>query len=86
MSSHTINKWLKNGIAKSGIADNYSGHSTRHISMSKAYKSGLDVNIIKKSAGWSKASQVFSKFYNRPTENVNDYFARLILSLVYLKV
>lgn len=37
-----------------------------HASTSKASQAGLDINSIKKAAGWSERSSTFAKFYNRP--------------------
>lgn len=55
VSAQTISRWLKTVLNKSGITD-FSGHSTRHATTSKAFKEGLDIDIIKNAAGWSEKS------------------------------
>ncbi|CAD6229277.1 GSCOCG00012103001-RA-CDS, partial [Cotesia congregata] len=44
----------------------YTAHSTRHASTSKAAERGVNVDEIKRVAGWSQKSQVFARFYNLP--------------------
>ena len=46
----------------------FTSHSTRSSSTSKARFKGLSLTIINKSAGWITDS-VFSKFYNKPVHN-----------------
>ncbi|CAD6211647.1 GSCOCG00010999001-RA-CDS, partial [Cotesia congregata] len=55
-------------LVKAGIDPKYTAHSTRHAATSAAEAKGLDVSIIKSTAGWSASSQVFAKFYKRPIE------------------
>lgn len=63
----TVSRWIKNALKQSGIdTEIYSAHSTRHASTSMAMKKGLDIDIIRKTTGWSSSSQVFQRFYNVP--------------------
>lgn len=78
-SSQTISRWLKSTLQECGIKNSFSGHSTRHASTSKAFAKGLDVNIIKKAAGWSPESRVFAKYYNRNIASLEENFATRIL-------
>uniref|UniRef100_A0ABD2WJK2 Tyr recombinase domain-containing protein n=2 Tax=Trichogramma kaykai TaxID=54128 RepID=A0ABD2WJK2_9HYME len=74
-TSQTISRWLKAVLQVCKVDPKYTGHSTRHAATSKAQKNGLDINIIKKAAGWSESSSVFMRFYNRPILNINENFA-----------
>lgn len=73
-SSQTIGRWMKQTLCDSGIDTSIFGaHSTRHASTSAAARAGLNVDTIRKCAGWSAQSAVFANFYNRPIvdQNVN---------------
>ncbi|CAD6225121.1 GSCOCG00011809001-RA-CDS, partial [Cotesia congregata] len=65
-SSQTISRWIKSVLSASGVSEEFTGYSTRHASTSSAFRKGLDINVIKSTAGWSKSSEVFARFYNRP--------------------
>ena len=69
---------LRMVLAKCGIDQQFTAHSTRHASTSKAYQNGLNINIIKNAAGWSPQSKVFMKFYNRPIINTERNFAKTV--------
>lgn len=78
-SSQSIARWVKTVLGKSGInTDIFSAHSTRHAATSAAARRGITIDTIKNSAGWSKKSEVFAKFYNRPLCTTN--FASAILN------
>lgn len=62
----------------SGVGDHYTPHSTRHAATSTALAKGVDLNIIKSTAGWSKESEVFARFYNRPIESKSSNFAAAV--------
>lgn len=80
VTSQTISKWIKTVLYDSGIdVSVFSSHSTRHAATSKAYTKGIDINIIKNTAGWSKKSNVFAKFYNKPITQNNENFAMCLL-------
>ena len=68
IGSQTVSRWIKEVLVETGVSDNFKAHSTRHASTSKALKTGLDISLIKKTAGWSETSRVFNTFYNRPIE------------------
>ena len=63
-SKDTISRWLKKVLSDAGI-DNFSPHSFRGAAASAMLKSGISVDHILKTAGWSNAS-TFHKFYNKP--------------------
>lgn len=79
-SSQTISHWLKEVLseAKINVAE-FSSHSFRHASTSKALNFGVSIDSIFRCAGWSPSSQVFAKFYKRPILS-NCNFASTILS------
>lgn len=47
----------------------YGAQSTRHASTSAALRKGINIEIIRDAAGWTKDSEVFARFYNRPLLN-----------------
>lgn len=79
--SQTISRWLKTTLSKSGIDISiFKGHSTRHASTSSALSSGVNIETIRKTAGWTKDSEVFAKFYNRLVVKDGCQFAISILN------
>ena len=73
VGTQTISRWLRTVMRRAGIGEEYTGHSTRHASTSKAAAQGLDVSIIKAAAGWSKNSKTFARFYKRPLDQANNF-------------
>lgn len=79
--SQTLSKWIKETLEVSGIDTKiFSGHSTRHAATSAAYRSGVSIDIIRNTAGWSESSQMFATFYNRPIIKDNSVFAKSLLN------
>lgn len=69
-STDSIGRWIKQSLADSGIDTSVFGaHSTRHASSSKAANQGTNIDIIRQTAGWSKESSTFARFYQRPILN-----------------
>lgn len=80
-SSQTISHWIKGLLKDAGIDTNvFSAYSTRHASVSAAHKRGVDIDTIRRSAGWAPSSQTFFKFYNKPIVSSNESFTKVILS------
>lgn len=81
VTSQTLSKWIKNTLYESGIDTSiFSAHSTRHASTSAASRLGVNIDVIRSTAGWSGSSHVFGKFYHRGIDNHNtDDFALSIL-------
>lgn len=78
-STQSIARWVKTVLGRCGInTDIFSAHSTRHAATSAAARRGITIDTIKNSAGWSRKSEVFAKFYNRPLSTTN--FASAILN------
>lgn len=79
-SKDTISRWIKEVLGTAGIDPQFSTHSTRHASTSKAFRNGISLEVIRKTAGWSETSSVFQNFYNRPVIGVSGQFANQILN------
>lgn len=78
-TSQTISRWIKQVLGECGVdVSTFSAHSTRHAATSAARASGLSLDAIRKTAGWTSRSQSFAKFYNRQILQDNE-FARSIL-------
>lgn len=74
ITTQTFSKWVKSVLEDSGINTKvFSAHSTRHASTSKAFDRGLDLNLIRRTTGWTEGSKNFAKFYNRQIINTRDY-------------
>lgn len=82
VSAQTLARWVKLTLGECGVDISiFTAHSTRHASTSKAHKLGINLEIIRKTAGWSGSSQVFGKFYNRKVQiDKDDSFGRSILN------
>ena len=80
MGSQTISHWIKSMLKKSGIDINiFTAYSTRHASVSSAFKSGVDISTIRRTAGWTSTSQTFARFYNKPTQESSNTFGLSVL-------
>lgn len=67
VTSQTLGRWIKTVLCKAGVNISiFSAHSARHASTSFAASRGISVDEIRRTAGWSKSSEVFARFYNRP--------------------
>lgn len=80
-TSQTLSRWIKSVLKLSGIdTDTFSAHSTRHAATSAAFRSGIHIDTIKNTAGWTKNSNVFNLFYNKPLTPDRGEFARAIVN------
>jgi len=80
VSNQSLSRWLCELLCFAGIDTSYfKGHSFRHASTSKAANSGVPMDIVFRSAGWSERSRMFAKFYNVKT--VENSFLSSILSV-----
>jgi integrase len=78
-TSQTISRWIKTILAKAGVDTNvFKAHSTRHASASHANRAGVDIDVIRKTVGWSNNSCTFARFYNRPMESRSNFAKSLI--------
>lgn len=81
-SSQSLSRWIKQTMSQSGLdVTMFTAHSTRHASTSAANRSGVSIDLIKRTAGWTGNSLCFAKFYNQPLFDSEDTsFAEAVLS------
>lgn len=66
VDKQTLSRWLKYLLNESGIDTKlFKSHSVRHASTSKAFQKGVNIDVLMDSAGWTRDSKVFGKFYKR---------------------
>lgn len=81
ITSQTISRWVKQTMKEGGVdTDIFSAHSTRHASSSAAARAGVNLDVIRKTAGWTANSQTFARFYNRPIAPSMNVARALILN------
>lgn len=69
-------------LTNSGIdTSKFTSHSTRHASTSKASEKGINIEVIRKAAGWTANSSTFARFYKRPIVNNPNAFAKAVCSI-----
>lgn len=77
-NTQSISRWVKQVLSESGVDTSVFGaHSTRHASTSAASFSGVSIETIRKTAGWTNTSNSFARFYNRTITNEGE-FARSV--------
>lgn len=65
-TAQSISRWIKQVLSESGVdVSIFGAHSTRHASTSAAGRAGLNIDSIRKAAGWTSSSNAFAIFYNR---------------------
>lgn len=80
-TSQTISRWIKTVLNECGIDTNiFKSHSVRHAATSAAFRGGVNLDTIYKTAGWTERSSVFANFYNRPLSSDLCQFANSVLS------
>ncbi|KYQ49676.1 hypothetical protein ALC60_11250 [Trachymyrmex zeteki] len=80
VTAQTISRWIKQSLQDCGInVTKFSAHSTRHASTSRAAERGVTSELIKRAAGSTGESRVFSNFYKRPIINL-DFSNAVLLS------
>ncbi|KAJ8664619.1 hypothetical protein QAD02_006281 [Eretmocerus hayati] len=80
VSTQTLSRWVKNSLKTSGIDTSiFSAHSTRHASTSAAKRQGIDIDTLRKTAGWTKASRTFARFYDLQLSVDDRAFANAVL-------
>lgn len=75
----TLGRWIKSSLNSFGVDKKFTAHSTRHASTSRAFEKGVNIEEIKRVAGWSPNSRVFANFYKRPIILQEDTFAKTVL-------
>ncbi|XP_046605016.1 uncharacterized protein LOC124297748 [Neodiprion virginianus] len=81
VSSQTLSRWVKLTLKNSGVnTDKFTAHSTRYASTSTAKRNNIDIETIRKTAGWTTGSETFAKFYHLNVSRDKDSYARAILN------
>lgn len=83
VTSQTLSRWIKDTLRSSGVdVEQFGAHSARHAATSAARRTGVSIDTIKRTAGWTGSSNTFFKFYNRPLCDFtnNDEFAQAIIN------
>lgn len=79
IDKQTLSRWLKSLLKESGIDTSlFKAHSVRHASTSKAYTKGVNIDVIMDSAGWTRNSKVFGKFYRRDIVDRTEYSMQIL--------
>ncbi|CAH2226594.1 jg17276 [Pararge aegeria aegeria] len=77
-TTQSISRWIKQVLSESGVDISVFGaHSTRHASTSAASAAGINIETIRKTAGWTSSSHSFARFYNRVVLDEGE-FARSV--------
>lgn len=80
VSTQTLSRWIKKTLMESGVdTDAFDAYSTRHASTSSAKRSGVNIDAIRKAAGWTERSSTFARFYDRRVVTSKGMFAKAIL-------
>ena len=82
VGSQTLSRWIKHVLDGSGIdTAQFSAYSTRHASTSTAKSMGVSIDLIRSTAGWTKDSSTFTKFYDLKIIDDKETFAKAVISL-----
>lgn len=78
-TTQTLSNWIKYVLNESGVDTSiFKSHSTRHASTSAAKLKGIDIETIRRTAGWSERSKTFATFYKRPMID-KSFYARAVI-------
>lgn len=81
VTAQTLSRWIKTVLKDSGVdTDIFTAYSTRHASTSTVKSSGVSIDLIRSTAGWTAESKTFAKFYDRPIVQDKKQFAQAVLS------
>ncbi|XP_023316550.1 uncharacterized protein LOC106658044 [Trichogramma pretiosum] len=69
----SLSNWVRKVLTLAGIDSVFTAHSTRHSSNSAAKRLGTSIDTICKTAGWSKSSATFARFYNREIIDQSEF-------------
>lgn len=82
VTAQTLSRWIKDVLKDSGVDTSiFSAYSTRHASTSAASRSGISIDCILKTAGWSEKSETFARFYKRELIKDKNAFALGVLNV-----
>lgn len=83
VGTQTLSRWIKHTLSECGVDTSvFSAHSTRHAASSRAHSLGVSLDVIRKTAGWSRNSMTFAKFYHRSVikDNNDNTLAEAIIN------
>lgn len=80
VSSQTLSRWVKEIFTECGVDSAFTAHSARHASSSAAKRSGVDLDLIRKTCGWTIKSKTFARFYDREIVSDNCDYGLAILN------
>lgn len=81
VGGQTLSRWIKMTLAESGVDTKiFSAHSTRHAATSAAFRDGVSLDVVRKTACWSADSAVFARHYNLQLAVDRFSFASSILN------
>ncbi|CEP07322.1 hypothetical protein, partial, partial [Parasitella parasitica] len=64
--------WVQTHMLKAGISKEYTAHSIRAASSTKAVQQGVSRDKVKQHANWSLNSNTFEKYYYKPVGQEHD--------------
>lgn len=80
VTSQTLAHWVKDTLKESGInTDIFTAHSTRHASTSAAKRGGVDIDLLRSTAGWTTNSLTFARFYDLQISKNKRNYANAVL-------
>lgn len=80
-TAQSLSRWVKQVLSECGVDINVFGaHSTRHASTSAASRAGVNIETIRKTAGWTNSSNSFAQFYNRTILREGEFARSVCLS------
>ncbi len=80
ITTQSLSRWIKDTFQESGVNTSiFTAYRTRHAATSAAKRKGVNIDLIRKTAGWSSSSQTFARFYDRQIEEDRTTFAKTIL-------
>lgn len=80
-STSTISGWIKRVLANAGIDINkFSAYSVKHAATSTAFKNGILLSTIRRTACWSEKSEAFPRFYQCPIDLRGDFSLAVLKS------
>ena len=73
-STDSVSRWIRSTLAEAGVDTGiFSAYSTRHAATSAAFRNGIMLETIRKTAGWSQTSETFARFYNKPLKDYSVF-------------
>jgi site-specific recombinase XerD len=68
----TAAAWVQSHMLKAGISKEYTAHSIRAASSTKAVQKGVSISSVEHHANWSQGSNTFEKYYYKPVSQEHE--------------